>query len=236
MQGSSRQSPTTTPFKAQPCPCHSALSRPVSTVCLREIYCQSRQRRGGSVLSKQTRIMASSAAGSGEPANANSVSAAELRSPLGNQAPTVVSEGVLDLLLQSAELLLVLGIVGTHGSMLLTQWQQHQQQQQHQAEALHSRSPHKHEVLKVCLFIQGRACCAHLPPCAGLLWADRVMRMGCHQQFAYPPASCRAKFPPACIPAICRSCAWELSLHGCHQFQVPCSRLAHTWRWRLLCC
>jgi len=181
MQGSSRQSPTTTPFKAQPCPCHSALSRPVSTVCLREIYCQSRQRRGGSVLSKQTRIMASSAAGSGEPANANSVSAAELRSPLGNQAPTVVSEGVLDLLLQSAELLLVLGIVGTHGSMLLTQWQQHQQQQQHQAEALHSRSPHKHEVLKLSAssYREGRAVLIyrHALACCGL----KMMRMGCHQ-------------------------------------------------------
>ena len=97
-------------------------------------------------------------AGSGEAANANSVSAAEMKVPQSMEGYTAVSESVVDLLLQSAELLLILGVAGAQGSLLLIQWQEQQRQQVHQEETRHSKSMHKHQVLiDACGDIKGAA-------------------------------------------------------------------------------
>ena len=53
-----------------------------------------------------------------------------MRSMQSVQSPALGSEGILDVLMQSAELLLIIGVVGAQGSRLLASWQQHQQAQE----------------------------------------------------------------------------------------------------------
>ena len=55
------------------------------------------------------------------------------------QSPALGSEGILDVLMQSAELLLIIGVAGAQGSRLLASWQQHQQTQE-------CTNAHKHKV------------------------------------------------------------------------------------------
>lgn len=71
------------------------------------------------------------------------MSAAELRSSLSISSRALGSEDVLDVLLQSAELLLIMGLAGAQGTMLLRVWQQQQQQQ---VEQEHSTDTQKHQV------------------------------------------------------------------------------------------
>ena len=153
------QSPTLPILKTQPCPCHSAFMQPGRTTSPGHVCANRKHARGGTALAKHSSNLALSNAGSGEAANANSVSAAELRLPQSIEGYTAVSESVVDLLVQSAELLLILGVAGAQGCMLLIQWQQQQQQrrqQVHQEEARHSESMHRHQVLmNLCDDIKG---------------------------------------------------------------------------------
>ena len=69
------------------------------------------------------------------------MSAAELRSSQSISSRALGSEGVLDVLLQSAELLMILGLTGARGAMLLRVWQQQQQVEEQQ-----STGTQKHKV------------------------------------------------------------------------------------------
>ena len=137
------QSPTLLEPRTQPCSCHSVSTHLTSPTYAHPL--KHAKARGGTVLFKQIKAMAPLNAEAGDPANSNSVSAAELRSSHSIQSPAA-SEDVLDLLLQSAELLLILGVAGAQGSLLLLQRQQQQQQLVQLENKMHSRSTHKHQV------------------------------------------------------------------------------------------
>ena len=139
------QSPTLSGPKTQPSSCQSAYACFVSNSNQLRAYRMRRNARGSRGLSKQTRTTATLNEGSGDYNNANSGSAAELRSSQNLESTAAASEGILDLLLQTAELLLILGVAGTQAGMLLSQWQQ--QQHSHQEEGQHTKSMHKHQVL-----------------------------------------------------------------------------------------
>ena len=145
------QSPTRPEARTQRCACNG-VSRQFVKNFIPDSACAKRSKpRGGRLPMKQPRAMAPLNAEPREPENANSISAGELKSAKSTQSQTATSEGVLDLLLQSAELLLILGVAGAQGSMLLAQWQQQQQQQQvHPEIGRHSRSTHKPQVLEGC--------------------------------------------------------------------------------------
>ena len=55
------------------------------------------------------------------------------------QSPALGPEGILDVLMQSAELLLIIGVAGAQGGRLLASWRQHQQAQE-------CTIAHKHKV------------------------------------------------------------------------------------------
>lgn len=86
--------------------------------------------------------MLPSNAGSKEPASSISLSAAELRGSQSAQSPTLGSEGVLGIILQTAELLLIIGVAGAQGSILLSLWRGAQEASASQE----SRGTLKHKV------------------------------------------------------------------------------------------
>ena len=92
----------------------------------------SRRPKSGSAAPRRPRDqqVASSTASSQAPAKSNALSEADMRSMQSVQSPALGSEGILDVLMQSAELLLIIGVVGAQGSRLLASWQQHQQAQE----------------------------------------------------------------------------------------------------------
>lgn len=139
---SEMQSPTFPSLRHRPR--DSSACQAVSTCQAHKSLIHKRYTRGSQLRAKQARVEQTppSSAGSGEPANGNSMSAAELRSSQSISSRALGSEDVLDVLLQSAELLLIMGLAGAQGTMLLRVWQQQQQQ----VEQEHSTDTQKHQV------------------------------------------------------------------------------------------
>ena len=99
---------------------------------------RSRGRPAAPQRSKDDQIAGSSASSQAS-ARSNALSEGDARSVQGMQSPALGSEGIPDVLMQSAELLLIIGVAGVQGSRLLASWRQHQQAQ----ECTHA---HKHKV------------------------------------------------------------------------------------------
>ncbi len=135
------QSPSLPSVAAEQSLCQAPAGQSFRYRALDQCRLSSRRPKGGSAAPRRPRDqqVAGSSASSQAPAKSNALPEADMRSMQSVQSPALGSEGILDVLMQSAELLLIIGVAGAQGSRLLAFWQQHQQAQD-------CTNAHKHKV------------------------------------------------------------------------------------------
>ena len=135
------QSPSLPSVAAEQSLCQASAGQSFRYRALDQCRLSSRRPKGGSAAPRRPRDqqVAGSSASSQAPAKSDAMPEADMRSMQSVQSPALGSEGILDVLMQSAELLLIIGVAGAQGSRLLAFWQQHQQAQD-------CTNAHKHKV------------------------------------------------------------------------------------------
>ncbi|CAK0782797.1 hypothetical protein CVIRNUC_005992 [Coccomyxa viridis] len=143
------QSPSLPSVAAEQSLCQAPAGQSFRYRALDQCRLSSRRPKGGSAAPRRPRDqqVAGSSASSQAPAKSNALPEADMRSMQSVQSPALGSEGILDVLMQSAELLLIIGVAGAQGSRLLAFWQQHQQAQD-------CTNAHKHKVQEMSMAVE----------------------------------------------------------------------------------